>query len=205
MRKFAPIMLAAMAAPLLAQPAQAPRSAPGIADPARVTAGTYKVDSGHTQVGWRVNHLGFSHFDGQFADASGSLVMDPRRLAATRLTISIPLARVVTTSGALDTHLKNADFFDVAKYPTARFVSTRVEPRGRRARITGELDLHGRRRTVVLDAVFVGAGPSPMGGKLNIGFHATARIKRSDFGISYGLPMVADNVDLTINAAFEKL
>lgn len=203
-RLFAPVILAALAAPLLAQPANMPKVVPGVADVSRVTAGTYKVDSAHTQIGWRINHLGFSQFDGQFADATGTLVIDPRRPNAARLSIAIPMARVVTTSGALDTHLKTADFFDAARYPTATFVSTRVNAQGQRARITGKLTLHGVTRPVILDVRFVGAGPSPMGKKLNIGFHATTRIKRSDFGIRYGLPMVGDMVDLTINAAFEK-
>jgi len=200
-RLLLPIALASLAAPLLAQP----MPIPGTADVTRVQAGTYKVDSAHTQVNWKLNHLGFSHFSGSFADATGTLVLDPRRPNATRLSITIPIDRVVTTSGALDTHLKNADFFDAAKYPTATFVSTRVQATGPRARIAGNLTLHGVTRPVVLDARFVGAGNNPRGNKaLNIGFEATTRVSRSAFGMSYGVPAVGDAVDLQINAAFEK-
>lgn len=200
-RLLLPVILAVLAAPIVAQPA----GVPGTADVARVQAGTYKVDSGHTQVNWKVNHLGFSHFSGAFADATGTLVLDPRRPAATRLSIAIPIDRVVSTSTGLNKHLMTADFFDAAKYPTATFVSTRVEPNGTRAKITGNLTLHGVTKPVVLDARFVGAGNSPMGKKaLNIGFEATTRISRSAFGMSYGVPAVSDAVDLQINAAFEK-
>lgn len=178
---------------------------PGAADAARVVAGTYKVDPAHTQVRWRVNHLGFSQFDGFFADPTGTLVIDPKAPDATRVSITIPIDRVTSTSAALDKHLKAPDFFDAAKYPTATFTSTRVQATGQRARITGNLTLHGVTRPVVLDAKFVGAGNNPRGDKaLNIGFEATTRISRSAFGISYGVPAVGDAIDLAINAAFEK-
>ena len=73
------------------------------------------------------------------------------------------------------------------------------------ARISGNLTLHGVTKPVVLDARFVGAGNNPMGNKaLNIGFEATTRINRSDFGIAYAAPAVSDAVELQINAAFEK-
>ena len=190
-----------LAAPLAAQPADIP----GAADPSRVVAGTYKVDPAHTQVRWKVNHLGFSHFDGFFADPTGTLVIDPRRPQAAKLSITIPMEKVVSTSPALDKHLRNADFFDVAKHPTATFVSTRIQPQGQRARITGNLTLHGVTRPVVLDARFVGAGNNPRGDKaLNIGFEATTRFSRSAFGIAYGVPAIGDMVELQINAAFEK-
>lgn len=196
-----PLLFASLAAPLIAQPA----GVPGTADASRVQAGTYSADSAHTQVNWKVNHLGFSHFSGSFADAKGTLVIDPHRPEAARLSMTIPIDRVVTTSAALDTHLKNADFFDAAKFPTATFVSTRVQATGARARITGNLTLHGVTRPVVLDARFVGAGNAPRGDKaLNIGFEATTRIRRSDFGMKYALPAIGDQVDIAINAAFVK-
>lgn len=200
-RLLALLLGIAIAAPLVAQPG----GIPGAPDPRRVQAGTYKVDPAHTQVNWRVNHLGFSYFDGSFADPEGTLVLDPRRPNATRLSITLRIDKMVTTSAGLNDHLKTADFFDAAKYPTATFSSTRVEATGTRVRITGNLTLRGVTRPVVLDARFVGAGNNPRGNKaLNIGFEATTRISRSAFGMSYGAPAVSDAVDLQINAAFEK-
>ena len=109
-----------------------------------------------------------------------------------------------TTVEGLNEHLQKPEFFDAAQFPTGEFVSTKVVVAGNSATITGNLTLKGVTRPVVLTARFVGAGIMPMGAKkLNVGFAATTTIKRSDFGISYGIPLVSDDVELTINAAFE--
>lgn len=188
--------------PLLAQ--QAPKTAPGAPIVARATAGTYKVDGGHTQVLFTVNHMGFSTYTGQFTQPTGTLVLDPANHANDRVEIVFPIDKVSTTVAALDEHLKKPDFFDAAKFPEGRFVSTRITVRGTNATIAGDLTLRGVTRPVVLSAKFVGAGPGMMGAhKTNVGFSATTSIKRSDFGISYGIPLVSDKVDLVINAAFE--
>ena len=198
-----PILAAAL---VLAVPAaaQMPTTAPGKPNPALATAGSYHVDTGHTQVLFTVNHMGFSQYSGQFTQPTGTLTLDPRNPAASRVTITFPIDKVSTTVPALDAHLKRADFFEADKYPTATFVSTRIVARGQSATITGNLTLKGVTRPVTLAATFVGAGPGPMGAhKTNVGFHATTTINRSAFGISYGIPLVSDRVDLVINAAFE--
>lgn len=194
-------VLALASAPLLAQ---MPSSPPGAPDPARVVAGTYKVDSGHTQVLFTVNHLGFTEYTGQFTQPTGSLTLDPANAANDKVEITFPIDKVSTTVAALDTHLKSADFFDAAKFPEGKFVSTKVTVTGTTATIAGDLTLKGVTKPVVLNARFVGAGNGPMGAKkLNVGFAATTSIKRSDFGIAYGIPMVSDKVDLVINAGFQ--
>ena len=194
-------VLALASAPLLAQ---MPSSPPGAPDPARVVAGTYKVDSGHTQVLFTVNHLGFTEYTGQFTQPTGSLTLDPANAANDKVEITFPIDKVSTTVAALDTHLKTADFFDAAKFPEGKFVSTKVTVTGTTATIAGDLTLKGVTKPVVLNARFVGAGNGPMGAKkLNVGFAATTSIKRSDFGIAYGIPMVSDKVDLVINASFQ--
>jgi polyisoprenoid-binding protein YceI len=189
---------------LAALPATAQMPVAGSPSIAKVVAGTYKVDSGHTQVLFTVNHLGFSQYTGQFVQPTGSMTIDPRRPEATRVEIVFPIAKVSTTVSALDAHLRKADFFDAEKYPEGRFVSTRVSTRGTNATIEGNLTLRGVTRPVVLDARFIGAGPNPMSKRATIGFAATTTIKRSDFGINYGIPAVSDRVDLVINAAFEQ-
>lgn len=191
-----------LAGPVVAQSA----GQPGTADPARVAAGTYRADASHTQVLWRVNHLGFSEFDGAFADASGTLTLDPARPASAALSMTIPIDRVTTTSTKLNEHLMSKDFFDAAKYPTATFVSTAItgDRSGRNITVVGNLTMHGITRPVTLVAQFVGAGANSMNKKPTIGFRATTTIKRSEFGVSYALPVVSDDVALTINAAFER-
>ena len=197
----AAVLLVATAAPVTAQ---APAGPPGRADISRITAGTYKVDSNHTQVTWTVDHLGVSPLSGMFGGITGTLQLDPARPAASRLEIEIPLSGLTTTSEGFSRHLRTPDMFDAAKFPTARFVSTAVRPQGTRAVIAGNLTLHGVTRPVTLNAVFVGAGPNPMSKAANVGFTATGTLKRSDFGLGYGVPAVGDEVKLQITGAFEK-
>jgi polyisoprenoid-binding protein YceI len=204
MRLVLASLLALAAVPLLAQ--DLPKEAPGAPDPSRAVAGVYQVDPDHTQVVFTIGHLGFSEYTGMFTHPTGTLTLDPKNPAADKVDVSFPIAKVLTTSPELDKHLQTADFFDAAKYPTGRFVSTKVTATGDgSATIDGNLTLHGVTKPVTLDVRFVGAGDMVMGPPVpNLGFAATTTIKRSDFGISYGIPLVSDDVLLTINAAFAK-
>lgn len=199
-----PVLIAALTLAAVPALAQMPTSPPGKPDPALATAGTYTVDSGHTQVVFTVNHMGFTQYSGQFTQPTGTLTLDGQNPSADKVSISFPIDKVSTTVTALDEHLKKPEFFDAARYPTGNFTSTRIVVRGTTATITGNLTLKGVTRPVVLQARFIGAGPAATGPrKTNIGFAATTSIKRSDFGIDYGIPLVSDRVELVINAAFE--
>lgn len=179
-------------------------SAAPAAEASAVKAGTYKADPGHTQVVWTLNHLGISLYRGMFGDIGGTLTIDPAKLDAAAVSVSIPVGKVVTTSQALNDHLGKADFFDVAKFPTATFTSTKVVAKGNSATITGNLTLHGVTKPVVLDAKFTGMADHPMSKKPNIGFEASTKIKLKDFGMGKYVPMLSDDVDLWITAAFER-
>ena len=192
---------AAMTVPVIAQ---MPTTPPGKADASLVKAGTYVVDPHHTQILFTVNHLGFNSYYGIFGGSTGSLTLDPAKPAASSVSIEIPLSGLVTTSGDLNAHLAKAEFFEVAKFPTASFKSTSVTVDGTKAKIAGNLTLKGVTKPVVLDAWFTGAGRVPMSNAEAVAFEATTTIKRSDFGISYGVPLVSDEVPLRITAAFEK-
>jgi polyisoprenoid-binding protein YceI len=111
---------------------------------------------------------------------------------------------MTTTSAAFTKHLQSKDFFEVEKYPSAKFVSTSVTVDGQNAKIAGDLTLHGVTKPVTLDAKLTGAGTNPMSKAATVGFSATATIKRSDFGLGYAAPAVGDEVKLKITAAFEK-
>jgi polyisoprenoid-binding protein YceI len=203
MRLVFATLLACAALPALAQ--QMPSEAPGAPDPSRVVAGTYQVNSEHTQLLFTVSHLGFSEYTGMFTLPTGTLTLDPANAANDKVDVTFPIAKVRTTVPELDAHLQTADFFDAAKYPTAHFVSTRVTVAGDSATIDGDLTLHGVTRPISLDARFVGAGKGIMGlPNPNVGFAATTIIKRSDFGLTGGIPLISDDVILTINAAFEQ-
>lgn len=198
MRMFA----AALALALLAVPAIA--QVPGQPSVAAVKAGSYVTDPNHSQVAFSVTHFGFNVYHGLFGGITGSLTLDPRTPAAARVSIDIPIAQVVTTSSKLNEHLQSADFLDAARFPTAHFESTSVVARGRTARITGNLTLHGVTKPVVLDARFIGAGTNPMNKAETVGFEATTTIQRSQFGIAKYVPAVTDAVDLRITVAFER-
>ena len=203
----APLALAAV--PLLAQ---MPMEAPGKPIAARVTGGTYTVDPNHTLVGWRVDHLGFTDYFGIFGSSTGTLTLDPKKPNAAKVEITIPVSKVTTASAGLTAHLLRPgkdggkpDFFG-ASPADAKFVSTSVVASGTTAKIVGNLTLNGVTRPVTLAAKFSGAGKTPpmMGGKETVGFHATASIKRSEFGIMQAIPFVSDMVKLDISVAFEK-
>ena len=201
-----------VATPLLAQDAM---QTPGAKDPARVVAGTYSADPGHTLAAWEVDHLGFTPYFGLFGDITGKLVIDPKNPAAAKVDITIPVSKVTTASAGLTAHLLRApkeaggkaDFFGAAP-ADARFVSTSVvvDSDGDEAKVTGNLTLNGVTKAVTLDVDFYGAGkmPEAMGGKQNLGFEAETVIKRSDFGVNMAIPMVSDSVKLKIAAAFTK-
>lgn len=199
------ILVAAAALALLASPvsAQAPAASSTAAAKA-VAAGTYRVDPNHTQVIWSLDHLGFSRLTGMVGQFTGELHLDPAKPQAATLAVDIPLSGLTVTSPAFAHHLTTADLFDTAKFPTARFVSKTVTVNGESATITGDLTLHGVTKPVVLDARFYGAGTNPMSKAVTIGFSATAKLKRSEFGLGYAVPAVSDEVSLDIAAAFEK-
>ena len=192
--------------------AQAPTTVPGSRNVAAVSGGTYDVDPGHTLVSWTLDHMGFSPYTGIFGNVTGTLVLDPKRPNQARVDVRIPISKVVTASAGLTEHLLRAgkngakpDFFG-PNAGEARFVSTSVVATGQKARIRGQLTLNGVTRPVTLAATFYGAGkmPAAMGGQENVGFHATGTIMRSQFGLTTGIPLVGDRVDLDISAAFTK-
>lgn len=195
-------LAAAFATPaLVAQPAaqQAARAQ-------AVQPGSYAVDPAHTLVNWKVDHFGISPYRGGFGNVTGTLNLDTANPSRSRVEVTIPIASSSVVSGDLNKHLMNADFFDATRHPQARFVSTSVVANRalRTARITGQLTLRGVTRPVTLDTRFYGSAVNPMNKKPSVGFVATTRIRRSDFGIRYGIPMVSDWVDLEIVGAFEK-
>ena len=198
--------LAAPAAFLSAQNA----SIPGQMDPSRVAAGTYQLDPAHTLVSWQVNHFGFNDYFGLFGDIEGTMTLDPANIAATQFDITIPITSVAVPSEGLRDHLlragkdgQPADFFG-PEPEDAHFVSTSVrQTSDTTAVVTGQLTMNGNTGPVTMAVQFNGAGQNPMSEVQTVGFHGRATIDRTQWGINYGTPMVASNVDLDISAAFE--
>ena len=161
-------------------------------DPASVQAGGYKLETNHARVVFSLSHMGFSTWYGDFSGSTGSLTIDPKNVASAQLSVSIPVASVMTTNAKVDEELKSAAWFDATTYPTITFKSTKVVQTGANsADVTGDLTFHGVTKPVTLQATFGGSGVNML-------------TKRSDYGVKTYVPLIGDDVDLVISAPFEK-
>ena len=164
-------------------------------------ADTYQLDPNHTNIIWKAGHFGFSNPDGKFASASGTVTFDQVNPANSKVEVSINTAAVVTGIPKFDEHLRSADFFNVEKFPAATFVSDKVEVTGENtAKVHGTFTLLGVARPVVLDVRLNQVGENPMSKNPTVGFSATTVIKRSEFGMTYAVPNVTDEVQISIEA-----
>ncbi|BFI97145.1 MAG: YceI family protein [Rhodanobacter sp.] len=171
----------------------------GAAATVQATPVTYKMDPGHTMVLFSWNHLGFSNPTADLGLGEGTLVFDQQDPAKSSVDVTLPLSMLDTHVPALDEHLKQADFFDAAKYPTVTFKSTSVVPvDATHFKVTGNLTVHGVTKPVTLDATLNKIGVHPMLKTQAIGFDATATLKRSDFGMGAYVPMVSDEIKVRI-------
>lgn len=169
-------------------------------------ANTYTLDPTHTTVIWSANHIGFSNPHGMFPMVEGTLVFDEAAPEKSVVDATISIANLVTGNPKFNEHLSGKDFFDVAQFPKATFKSTKVEKTGdKTAKVTGDLTLHGVTKPIVMDVTFNRSAIFPMNSKPTVGFSATTTIKRSDFGMGYGVEFgVADDVHLVIEAEANK-
>jgi len=163
-------------------------------------ADTYTLDTNHTNIVWTINHFGFSNPSGKMTKVEGTLVLDEANPANSKVTVKLSPANVITGVDKLDEHIKSKDFFDVATFPDATFVSDKVDVTGKdTAKVTGTLTLHGVSKPVVLDVKLNKIGTNMMG-KKTAGFSASTVIKRSDFGMTAYLPNLGDAVGISIES-----
>ena len=169
------------------------------ATPALAT--TYTLEPDYTQVVFGWDHLGFSHPTAQIAQGTGTLEFDPMQPTMASLHVALPVGLLATGVPGLDEHLKSEDFFDVMRFPQASFVSTRVVKGSGEDRlaVTGNLTIHNVTRPVTLDVHVLKVGTNPRSEVATVGFAATARIKRSDFGLGAFVPQVSDEISLQIS------
>jgi polyisoprenoid-binding protein YceI len=168
-------------------------------------AADYTIDKEgqHAFINFKISHLGYSFIYGTFKDWTGTFSFDAAKPEDSKISIDLKTASVFTNHAERDKHIASADFLDVAKYPEAKFVSTKVVPTGKNADgkmtadVTGDLTFHGVTKPVVVKTVFLGEGKDPWGG-YRAGFEGTTSIKRSDFGKSMDLGPQSDSLDLDI-------
>ncbi|ABQ55044.1 TPA: YceI family protein [Legionella pneumophila] len=161
---------------------------------------TLTLDNQHTYVLWKVKHLGFSTQAGKWY-ASGQLVLDKDNPQQSKVNVTIKVDDIVTGIPELDKHLKGKLFFDTKQFPTATFVSNRVEVMGEnKAKVYGMLTLHGVTKPIILNVILNKAGINLLNDRETAGFSATTSLKRSDYGIKALIPEVGDDVEIEIEA-----
>jgi polyisoprenoid-binding protein YceI len=177
----------------------------GLLAPTLGRAATWDLDPQHSSVAFAVRHMMISTVHGQFRTFSATATGDPAEPEKATIEATIDVASIDTGNEKRDTHLKSPDFFDVAQFPKMTFKSKTIEKAGAdKYKVTGDLTMHGVTKEVVLEV----EGPSkPITmGNTKAGAHATARIKRKDFGITWNKAMdgggvvVGEDVDVTIEA-----
>jgi polyisoprenoid-binding protein YceI len=170
------------------------------AAPAFAAPEKYTLDSGHSQIVFSYNHLGYSTGYGMFSGFAGEIMFDQADPAASSVTVSFPVKSMLTGWQARFDHLMSPDFFDAAEDEMVTFTSTGIEVTGEKtAKITGDLTLNGVTKAVVLDAMMNQAGEHPMEKKPWAGFSATTTLLRSDFGVGAFAPFVSDEVALELS------
>jgi polyisoprenoid-binding protein YceI len=162
-------------------------------------ADSYTVDPQHTFPHFSINHLGFSTLQGRFDKTSGTVTLD-RAAKTGSVEISIESASISTGFAKRDEHLRSPDFFNAAEFPAITYKSTAMHFKGDTpASVDGNLTILGVTKpvTLTIDAFNCGADPmDPLKQKQKCGARASAQIKRSDFGVKFGLPLVGDDVKL---------
>jgi polyisoprenoid-binding protein YceI len=173
-------------------------------DPGKAGAGLYLLDPGHTSVLAKISHLGLSRFTLKFDEVKGRYTYDPAKPEATQVTITINPRTVNSGVEQLNVELYGPRWMNSAQYPEIKFVSKSIRRAGGSIRaMTGDLSLMGVTRPVTFEVTYRGSA-SEFGGT-RMGFSATAKIKRSDFGFRTMLPQIGDDVDLIIETEFTKV
>jgi polyisoprenoid-binding protein YceI len=152
-------------------------------------------------VDFSILHLGLSRVHGHFGNIGGTIVLNESDIAKSTVHVTIDVSTVDTGVAGRDTDLKGANFFDVAHFSTATFVSTSVAKNGNSLSVSGDLTLHGVTKPIVLEVDGPTGPVEGMDKKPHAGFSATTTISRTSFGIAQKFPtaVVGDEVNLTID------
>ena len=160
----------------------------------------WQLDDSHTRVGFSVNHLGFSTTMGHFNDVKGVVNYDVKAPSKTNMSFTIATDSIDTNWDARDEHLKKAEFFNVAKYPTMTFKSTSVKfINPQQAKITGDFTMLGQTKPLTLDVTLNKIANSPLTKEPVIGFRATGNIDRAAYGMTAFADGITTNVPIQID------
>ena len=157
-------------------------------------------DKAHSSVDFSILHLSLSKVHGHFGNITGTIAWNDADISKSTVNVTIDTTTIDTGVTQRDNDLKSANYFDVAQFPTATFVSTSVARNGKNLTVSGNLTLHGVTKPVVLQ-VEGPTGPVSGMGKTHAGFSASTTLSRTAFGIGAKTPaaMVGDEVNLTVD------
>lgn len=164
-------------------------------------AKTYQIDAVHSAVIFRAKHLGVSYNYGRFNEFSGTIIMDEANVSKSKVELEVKTASVDTANKKRDQHLRGPDFFNVKQFPVMTFKSTKVSAKAGQENVlvvTGDLKLHGVKKSITVDVEITGRGKSPQGADL-IGFETVFAIKRRDFGMNYDIQSISDDIRITVS------
>lgn len=174
---------------------------------APLDADRYALDASHTHIGFSVRHLGVSNVKGKFNKFEGEIILDESDITKSAVRVTIDAASIDTNNDRRDNDLRSENFFEVAKFPTAAFVSTRVEKKGAELQVTGDLTIRDVTREVVIPFTLSGPLKSANGQK-RLGAEGSLVINRFDYGLKWNrmteaVAVVAPEVriELSVEAA----
>ena len=162
---------------------------------------TYNIDSVHSSVIFRAKHMGVAYVYGRLNDFTGNISLDDTDVSKSIVEFEMKSASVDTANAKRDQHLRSSDFFSVKQFPVITFKSTDVKAKSEQENmleVTGELNLHGVKKSITIDVEITGKKTIPQAGEI-IGFHSTFDIKRSDYGINFGMEGVNDDIQITVS------
>ena len=172
---------------------------------AALKAGEYTVDTRHTTILFKVNHLGFAKYVGRFNDFEASLDFSPEDFTNASLSARVDMSSVDVNSDKLEETLTGSSWFDVKNYPYASFQSTGARLVGdKRAVFTGDMTFLGQTAPIDVEVLFNGGGVNLLTSRYTIGFEAHTTFRRSDYGLTKFIPAIGDDIELEIHAEFKR-
>jgi polyisoprenoid-binding protein YceI len=201
--------LAILATTALAQPPGGARpAAPAftpIRDPAKVQGGLYQIEPNHTRTMFGISHKSFTTFYGEFRNLTGTLTLDPKNPAASKVDLKVPVNTISTQIDKLNDELRHKPWLDADTWPEIDFKSTSVKVTGKdTADVTGDFTFHGQTHPLTLHVKFNAAGVDPQEKQYIAGFTVSGSFSRKEWGFTTGEPLIGDNIQLIIQAAFKK-
>ncbi len=172
-------------------------------------AGTWKSDPAHSSATFAAKHMMVSTVRGTLGPITSTLELDDKDLTKSKVDATIDASKLNSGIEKRDTHLKGADFFDVAKFPNVTFKSKKIEKAGDKYKVTGDLTIKDKTKEVVLDATISPEVANPFTKVATRGISATGTVNREDFGLTWNVPvgegvMVSKDIKIELEVEYAK-